>query len=377
MLQRWLAAFSLTVILTAVLVNARQPYLMDFASFWAAAKLAVSGQAVQAYDIAAHHAAQMSALPIDKQLPFAYPPPYLLAVAPFGLLPYAVASPLWVALTLSLYAWAAYRLMPGQTGWALAMPAVVICAITGQNGALTAALFLGAMAALDTRPVLAGFLAGCLVIKPQLAVLLPLAFMAGAEKRAFAAAALSVGLLCTVSTLIFGFGVWTGFFGQSVFMGSIATDNLVGWEKMASVYAALRLAGAPNAAAWVAHVAVALAAAASVWRSWRLTDDALSRAAVLAPASLLVSPYLYLYDQVWLAASVAWLARERANPWGLVAVLALPVFAVLQFGSDQAILNPAPLTTLLLLAWIVIRLPSAPPPARPDRHDPQTAQNSR
>lgn len=374
-LQRVLAALSLTVILTALLANARQPYLMDFASFWAAARLAVSGAATQAYDVAAHHQVQLQALPIDTMLPFAYPPPYLLAITPLGWLPYPLASPVWVCATLLLFAIASWRLLPGQSGLALAFPAVALCAITGQNGLLTAAVFFAAMATMLARPWLAGLLIACLAMKPQLAVLMPLALMAGREWRAFAVAAVGTSALCLVSLATFGTSAWQGFFAQAGLMGSIATENLVGWEKMASVYASLRLAGVPNAAAWVIHLASAAVGAALVWQIWRRTDERLTRAAILAPASLLVSPYLYIYDQVWLGASFAWLGRERFSPWLIVALLAVPLFSAVQFGSAAATLNPAPLLTLTLLGLVAFTQPWGPPREHPRRHAPRTGRS--
>jgi len=375
--QRWLAALSLTVILTALLANARDRYLMDFVSFWAAAKLTVGGGATQAYDVAAHHAVQLQALPIDTLLPFAYPPPFLFAIAPLGWLPYAIAAPLWIGATLLAFAIAARSLMPGHTGLALAFPAVALCAITGQNGLLTAALFLCGMATMSSRPLLAGAILGCLVIKPQLGLLLPLVLIAGREWRAFAGAAASVVTLCIASTLVFGLDAWRGFFQQVGLMGSIATDNLVGWEKMASVYAGLRLLGGADAVAWAAHLAVAAAGAVVVWRVWRSTSDPLTRAAILAPASLLVSPYLYIYDQVWLVASFAWLARDRANSWLIVALMGFPIASAIQFGSPAALLNPAPLLTLALLGLVAVRQLWGPRHELPHRHDLRIAQSSR
>ena len=68
----------------------------------------------------------------------------------------------------------------------MAMPPVLINAITGQAGFLIAALFIGGMALLPKRPLLGGMLLGLMVIKPQLGLVLPFALAAGREWRAFA-----------------------------------------------------------------------------------------------------------------------------------------------------------------------------------------------
>ena len=76
-----------------------------------------------------------------------------------------------------------------RPGALLAAPAVFINAVGGQNGTWTAALFGGGLSLLERRPLLAGGLLGLLIYKPQLALLIPVALLAGRHWRAFAAAA--------------------------------------------------------------------------------------------------------------------------------------------------------------------------------------------
>jgi uncharacterized membrane protein len=57
---------------------------------------------------------------------------------------------------------------------ALVLPSVFDNLYHVQNGFLSAALLLGGLALRMQRPLLAGVLIGCLTIKPQLGVLLPL-----------------------------------------------------------------------------------------------------------------------------------------------------------------------------------------------------------
>ena len=79
------------------------PYQMDFVSYWAAAQLTVAGNPAGAYDVALHRATELGAIPLHGALPFAYPPCFLLPLAPFGLLSYPVAAFAWVLLTFAFY----------------------------------------------------------------------------------------------------------------------------------------------------------------------------------------------------------------------------------------------------------------------------------
>ena len=351
---RFAAILSLIAIATGVLVNWRFPYLMDFLSYWAAGVIAVGGSAADAYDVTLHHAVQERAVVFDTRLPFAYPPPYLILLLPFGLLPYALAAATWIGLTLSGFAFAVRKLMPDFVAAALAFPPVAICGISGQNGFLTAALFFGGLAALPKRPLIAGLFFGCLVVKPQLGLLVPLAFIAAREWRAFTGATVAVILLVAASLIAFGSAPWQGFVTQSRLFAEIATDGLVGWEKMASLFASLRLAGVPETTGFALHGVSALAGAAVVWQVWRATTDPLARGAALAPASLLVSPYLYVYDQIILVISLYWLLQRGVSRTLLIALFLLPLATIGQFWTGALTVNPAPLLTLILL-WLVWR----------------------
>lgn len=151
---------------------------MDFISYWAASVLALGGNAAGAYDIQVHKAVQDGVALFDPLMPFPYPPPFLVMIFPIGLLPYAVAPAVWIAGTYALYFAAAKRLFP-NSGWLVAaFPPVLLNAIMRQNGLLTAAFFIGGALFLPKRPFVAGLLFGCL-IKPQLGLLLPFAFIAG------------------------------------------------------------------------------------------------------------------------------------------------------------------------------------------------------
>lgn len=73
----------------------------DFLAFWGAAKAVMAGDPAAAYDLAIQERIQ-TGTGSHGWFAFVNPPPFLLAVAPFGWLPYPSAWIAWVALTYAL-----------------------------------------------------------------------------------------------------------------------------------------------------------------------------------------------------------------------------------------------------------------------------------
>jgi len=120
--------------------------------------------------------------------PFYYPPPFLLLILTFGLLSFFPAFVAFDGLSSAAYLLVCIRLLP-RGRWAIAAnPAAAITLMNGQSSGIVTALFLGRVPVLERKPFLAGLLFGALVIKPQFGLLLPLAFIAGRQWRAFAGA---------------------------------------------------------------------------------------------------------------------------------------------------------------------------------------------
>ena len=259
---------------------------------------------------------------------------------------------------------------PGSAWLALAFPPVAVNVMIGQNGLLTAALVIGAAIALPKRPLLSGLLVGCLIIKPQLAILYPLAFVAGRQWRAFAGAALSSLGLSALALIWFGADSYAAFIRAMPLFASVVSGGLTGWHKMASVYGALRLAGLGSQPSWAIHVAVALAAAAMVAIVWRGRHDLMAKIAVLVAASMLVSPYLYVYDTVALVVPFFWLAAQGTDRRWLAALWLLPIVSVAQNWWPADPLDIMPLVSIGLLALIGAQLFARRPGAMPAACDP-------
>src|SRR6202050_3378603 len=189
------------------------PLTTDFASFYAAGDLANAGNPALAYDQAAHFAAEQRVTEPGIQYQFFYyPPVFLLICALLARLPYLAAFVVFEAASLALYLVVTRRILdePGRAALVpmLAFPAVFWTVGLGQNALLTAALFGAGILSVDRRPVWAGVLFGALCYKPHLALLIPVALIAGRRWQAFAAASATVAALVLGSTGVVGWGNW-------------------------------------------------------------------------------------------------------------------------------------------------------------------------
>jgi len=324
----------------------------DFVSYWAAAHLALNGDAASAYDIARHHAVEAQAAPNAGVLPFAYPPPFLLFLLPLGVLPFWVAFGAWVAITAGLYVAAARRIV--DVRFALAQAAAAANFVIGQNGFLTAAIFIWGGELLLSRPLLGGLVLGLLSVKPQLAILIPVALLAGREWRAVLGALLSASALLAVSLLMFGSGVYTGFLHMLGVSAQWLSSSRWPWSELASVFALLRLFGVPQAPALVIHGIVALGATALTARAWALKLE--QRVPILAAAALLVPPYLFTYDGLLLTVPLAWALRHQRNGTA-VAMWLLSLLPVAGYFTDFP--NSLPIAAMLAL-WMLHRRQGQP-----------------
>jgi hypothetical protein len=301
----------------ATLVVFRRNAVVDFVSFWAAARLTLAGHASAAYDIVAHFDVEQTVQNLDhKSLPFAYPPPFLFVVLPFGIPPFWAAFGAWVAVTGGIYVFTLRKIAPFPLS--LAQPAVLLNAMIGQNGFLTSALFAAGTSRLDHAPFVAGLILGVLVIKPQLALLLPVAVIAGRHWKAAAGAAVSGGFLLGAALLAFGAASYSGFLAVAPQLAGYLEKGQLPWRELASTFAMFRFLGIPQAPALWLHAIIAIAAtAATAWAWWRGFE---ARVPLLAAATLQIPPYLSTYDSLLIVIPIGWLVAQNRHPW-LVALL--------------------------------------------------------
>ncbi|MCI4591587.1 DUF2029 domain-containing protein [Sphingobium sp. BYY-5] len=262
---------------------------------------------------------------------WSYPPVAMLVAAPFGLLPYPPALALWTLCGTVCFA-VAFRAWSGEKRGVLlllASPAALLGIMSGQFALFAAAILLAVLRWREERPVLAGALAGLLLVKPQLALLLPILFLATRNWRAFAAAALSGLTLVAIVALLWGPDIWriyvqTGIANQSLVLSD--PDHLAG-PFMPTLFMNLRVTGVPVPVASACQMALALLAAILVWLRFRHRPAAtdLSANFLFLACAASATPYMLSYDTLAFASIGVLLLAAGQGRIGLLLVYFLPL----------------------------------------------------
>ena len=332
----------------------------DFLAFWGAARLTVSGTPQLAYDLFAETAVQATT-GIGNMIAYVNPPPFLLVIAPLGLLPYAAAWVVWSMVGWTVWLLVARRILPQATLAIAAFPGAYLAASHAQNGFVTGALLIGGVLALRRSQALSGALFGALIVKPHLALLVPLWLLAGRKWTALVAGAASAIGLSLLSLAAFGSDTWRAWPSSFAVSAAIMRNGeAVFWQRMGTVYSAVRLHGGADAAL-IAQALVTLACAALVVLAWRKTRDPEATGALMLAATALGSPYLFAYDLAFLALPVFWLVREGLSrgfrPWERLALIALYVAPLAARAAALPLgLNLTPLAAVALVALVWTQL---------------------
>ncbi len=286
----------------------------DFLNVWAAGKLALDGNPALAWDWVVHKQVQVAMLGRDYIGDYAwhYPPPFLFIAMFLAHFSYATGLAGWAAASFVPYL-AMMRGVLGQRFGVLAgaaFPVVLANTMAGQNGFLTAALIGGTLVLMPTRPLLSGVCLGLLSYKPQYGLLFPFALIAASQWKTFFAAAVTTAALAFASWIAFGTESWMAFFHwMPMFSQAFFTEGRATFYKLQSVFGLVRTLGGSEQLAWTFQWMISVAVVAGVTMLWRSRADYALKAAALATGTLLLTPYLFLYDMMVLAIAVGFLLR--------------------------------------------------------------------
>jgi hypothetical protein len=303
--------------------------------------------------------------------PWAYPPSFLLLLLPFAPLGFFGSYLAFQVVTAALLAIAlrscSANLISSRRLVAVALlcPASAINVIDGQAVFLVAALMVGGISLMATRPVLAGLVLGLLTFKPQFCILVPLALIAAGQWRAFFAAGASTLATVAMSSLIFGWDLWLRWF--PLIIGNLLNpdEKWISYGRMwgNSVYACAVLLGIPQWLASPVQLLATLGAAASLILAFRSRLSTIEKTAVLLAATVLAAPHSGAYDATLLVIAAAfWLmARGALQPswhWTLAFMIWLvPIVSPPIFSAAGRF---APLLTVALIA-LILRSPALRP----------------
>ncbi len=274
----------------------------DFSVFYIGGKMAAQGNFSDLYhgDTFTSEREKKFADLDGGKLYFNYPPTALLLFAPFSTLDYMQAYSLWVILllvgtALTIYSFTKSKIL---TLAALVNPAFLWCIITGQLGFLAAILMgTGLFALHKGKKLTAGMVWGLLIIKPHLALALPIAMIATREWRTIIGGTISSSMMIVLSLLIFGPEAWSPFYEQllSNVAGHLSANAEIA-QRIPTIFVSLSNLTVSGTLAAILHSVGALVAMAVTVLIWRKSDDTIARLLTLFITPALISPYYFDYD---------------------------------------------------------------------------------
>jgi hypothetical protein len=202
----------------------------------------------------------------------------------------------------------------------------------------------GTLALLERRPALAGVCLGLLTYKPQFGLLFPLVLLVERRWTTMGVAALVALAMAAASWLAFGSASWQAFFHWMPITSHVVFgEGRADFARLQSLFGLVRAHGGGETLAWSVQIAGSIATAA------------------LAAGTLLVTPYVYMYDVVVLAVAVAFLLRhalERADfATAEAAVLAAAGVLILIFPYVKTQVG---LAAIVIVMMLVVRRAIAP-----------------
>ena len=338
--------------------NRPEPMGIDYHTYLAAARVGLEQGWFHIYDQARVDVQQKLLVPDQTAQPFLSPPTDAWLVAPLNLLPYLTSYWVWVVFTLGAYvlalAWASTG--TGLSRWLLVAAAVAPWWLlhgvrVGQVVPLVAAGMAIAWRLLrEDRDVAAGLVLTVVLLKPNIAFMVPLVLLIAGRYRTFLAFSAVAAAVAVVALLTLGFA------GISDYINQLRGPLPPGADSLTLE----RALGAGAGVAFVARILVVVATIASAFRL-RSSPGMVIAAGILG--SLLTSPYLHASDLCVLivAAWIVW--QERPSiAWrvGLTVGWVL-ASAYVQYGGigflNPRVLDPRldqwPLLELVFLAGMV------------------------
>jgi hypothetical protein len=323
----------------------------DFVEFYTVGKILNNDAPARVYDLELISTLQHAALPSmpdTQMLVFAQAPFIASLFRPFALLPYAWAYVAWLGFSAALYLASLallFRTMrlsadDRKTGFLLALsstPFLFETWIGGQMSVVVFAIWVLFFWCLDNdRRVLSGFVLALCLFKPTLVALPVLMLVVGRRWRVvggFAGGGIAMALLSVATVGLDGCRAW---FANLALYGNRAAKTGEAWHeaKYIDLLAFFHLL-MPNWAALATVVATSVASIAVVWlgRAWWRSDGAFADGAATERRlwattlclTLVVNPYVPIYDAILVVIAVALVAREQRTVAGwLLALYLLP-----------------------------------------------------
>jgi hypothetical protein len=334
--------------------------LCDFSVFWQAGVMAAHGSAGATYDPVVFLALRKSLFSTQADpLLWFYPPPALLTVLPLSRLPFEMAFWAWILALLLL---AAGMLCVAGLNWrviilGLLSPAALWSLELGQFDVLCGAALIAGLLASTVRPGFSGVVLGGLVIKPQTALLAPVALFAARRWRAMAAACGAGLALILTSILVLGWPVWQAYLGNGLAMSKLMLDTLPlipgsAASGLSAFNMALSLHMGLNASETL-QGAVSVAAVLLTWQVWRSGVPLCEKVALCVFLSLLATPYGSVDYMVGYSIALAMLAQTRGWRIDLLDVIfwLWPALCPVIYNATGVLITPVVVALAVWRTW--------------------------
>ncbi len=323
----------------------------DFRLMYGAALAAQRHGYSHLYDLSAQQAAVHGLGAGFYYSPFINPPPLAWLVTPLTALPFGAALVVWSGVLVAALAFAWFLAAPGDRQARVALGAtwlglfpVAFGLMVGQPVALVAAAVAACWwLASRGRPWVAGLSLSLIVVKPQLALLVPLCLLVAGQTRVFIAWLVPSAIIGVVALALLGAD------GVARYRDVLTIAS--GWQITRS-YAVSGLVGTGPQLYAASAVAVA-AAVVAAWR-WRHAGLEIPIAAGIV-GSLLFTPYVGFQDFAMLVVA-GWLVL-RARPVAWQVGLLVVGYALLELALVVLAL-PILLAEVLLLASFIYWAPA-------------------
>jgi alpha-1,2-mannosyltransferase len=285
----------------------------DFRLAYAAATVGIKSGYDHLYDLAAQKAAIESLGPGFNPQPFISPPPLAWLVTPLLWLPFQAALVVWTLLLIAALCWTWYLLAPpgrlvraAHLALLLGVFPVAFGVMVGQPGALVAAAVASAWWLVrHDRPVWAGLVLSLIIVKPQLAFLVPVCLLVSGHARTFGAWLVATLLIGLVALAVLGPD------GLARYRDVLAQTQTAAWDitRRYSISGPLGLGPLLN----VVQVVVVATALFAAWRRRGEGPELPIAAGIIG--SLLATPYLGFQDFLMLVVAGWLVLRGTATSW--------------------------------------------------------------
>jgi hypothetical protein len=295
----------------------------DFVQFYVAAKLTAQHRASELFNSQTEiqETQAIAGGPVSFRLPTVYGPQVALFFSFWSRLSFLTAAAIWVGLSIAIYlcccwwigqACPALRSAPGLVfAVSLAFPPLFHFAVRGQLSAIILLCFVFALYAFRAgRPWLAGLALGTLAFKPQFLLGIVVVLVLAGAWRAIAGGIAAIVAQLGISWIWFGTAVMREYANALLRLSQIAQQLAPGvapaqMHSLRSFWQLLVPWPEVATGLYVVSSAMTVAVAVKTWRSPGLME---LRFVALVLASVLVSPHLYIYDLLVLAAPLLLLA---------------------------------------------------------------------